>query len=197
MRATPALPWSGGVSGQITLKHMIDYQDLMDGLLIITLKVNDETVDGIITYDENDNKYYLGSIEEPKYFEVVLVNSKTIEISAITENIELTSIEREYPKIVGTEPELPWDFNSTGDVMFSNPVEQQWILDKLKVITQNTTSGNETKRSFVVYSGRLEIKTSTVWIARAYVFNGRVSQLRIWTNSGSQTSHKVIGFEIE
>ena len=197
MLVAPALPWGGGVSGQVSLKHKIDYHDLLDGLLLITLKVNDEAVDGIITYDENDDKYYLGTIEEPKYFEVVLVNSKKMEISAITENVELTSIEREFPEIVGTEPELPWNRGITATLTLSNPVEQQWILDKLKVITMNVSSGQESKRSFYVVDNELQIKTSTTWIAKTSSFEGRLSQLQISTNNLNYTTYKVVGFVIE
>lgn len=193
---TPALPWNEGEGGKITLKTSATYQDLIDGILIIVIEAGGEEKDGIITYDENDGKYYLGYGENLKCYEVINTDQCHVSFTPISDDTKILSIEREFPEILSTSPEFPWGSSIQGRLVLSEGVEQQFLLDKVRVKTVNVSTGVTTNRKFVLYNGRLEVRTTTNWVCYMSSFVGRLSQFSISTNSSTSTSLRVTGFEI-
>lgn len=191
-----ALPWDEGEGGGITLRTYANYQDLIDGLLVIVIETGGEEKDGIITYDENDGKYYLGYDENLKCYEVINTDQCHVSFTPISDNSKIVSIEREFPEILSTSPELPWDYDIFGTLNLTDAVEQQFIVDKLRVITINTSTGQINRRRFGLSNGRIECRSSSLWFCWMYSFTGRQSQFSIKTQKSSATTTKVLRFEI-
>ncbi len=195
---TPALPWNEGEGGKIILRTNTTYQDLVDGLLVIVVEVGGEEKDGIITYNENDGKYYLGYEGHLQCYELVNTDKCNVTFTAISNDTKILSIRREFPQILSALPSLPWDAGITGTLNLTDEVEQQFILDRLKVITWREQTGVETKRKFQLNEGRIEcLLGNNSWICWLDSFVARKSQFNIRTQNTAYTTIRVKGFIIE
>lgn len=199
MRTVPALPWpTGDGGGIIKLSRRVTEQDLIDGILKITLdNAGREYNASIVRYQDNT----LRVVADNDVFTIdpIPQTSDTLTLTRIAgeaaQAYSLINVEL-VPTIASITPSTPWDFDSVGTLEFTTGVDQEFILSKLLCKLVHRYSGSTSTVSFVLDDGYLAAKVGQVWVARMETFEGQKSSFQITTNSQEAVEHKVDGFSI-
>lgn len=199
MLVTPALPWpTGDTGGTIKLSRRVTEQELIDGILKITLDNAGREYDArIVRYQDNT----LRVVADNDVFNIdpIPQSSDTLTLTRIAGeaaqaysviNVELKPI----PEIVSITPDTPWDFSSQGTLELNTDVDQNFILSKLMCTIVNVQSGSVSNIRFAYNVETLNVMMGQHWVAKMDSFEGTKSTFQITTNAQGTVDFKVNGF---